>query len=146
MLFTCSSCKKNNKIQIQLKNFGKNFGMAFQLSDDYLDYFGDSKKMGKNIGKDFYEGKITYPLIHCFRSSSRINQNYLNKILSKKSRNKNDFVKVLKLMKLSNTKSESLKFMTKYLKKAQKNIKRFEGDSDKVYLDNLINYLLIRDH
>ena len=138
--------KKNNKIQIQLKNFGKNFGMAFQLSDDYLDYFGDSKKMGKNIGKDFYEGKITYPLIHCFRSSSKINQNYLNKILSKKSRNKNDFVKVLKIMKLSNTKSESLKFMTKYLKKAQKNIKRFEGDSDKVYLDNLINYLLIRDH
>ena len=49
-------------------------------------------------------------------------------------------------MKLSNTKSESLSFMTKYLKKAQKNIKRFEGDSDKVYLDNLINYLLIRDH
>jgi octaprenyl-diphosphate synthase len=120
--------------------------MAFQLSDDYLDYFGDSKKMGKNIGKDFYEGKITYPLIHCFKSSSKINQNYLNKILIKKSRNKNDFVKVLKIMKISNTKSESLKFMTKYLKKAQKNIKRFEGDSDKVYLDNLINYLLIRDH
>ena len=83
---------------------------------------------------------------HCFKTSSKINQNYLNKILSKKSRNKNDFVKVLKIMKLSNTKSESLKFMTKYLKKAQKNIKRFEGDSDKVYLDNLINYLLIRDH
>ena len=138
--------KKNNKIQIQLKNFGKNFGMAFQLSDDYLDYFGDSKKMGKNIGKDFYEGKITYPLIHCFKSSSKINQNYLNIILSKKSRNKNDFIKVLNIMKLSNTKSETLKFMTKYLKKAQKNIKRFEGDSDKVYLDNLINYLLIRDH
>ena len=138
--------KKNNMIQTELKNFGINFGMAFQLSDDYLDYFGNSKKMGKNIGKDFYEGKITYPLIHCFKNTTKANQIYLNKTLCKKSRNNKEFLKVLKIMELSSTKSESLKFMTKYLKKAKNNIKRFEGDSDKVYLDNLIQYLLIRDH
>ena len=137
---------KSLRIQNELKDFGKNFGMAFQLSDDYLDYFGNSKKMGKNIGKDFLEGKITYPLIHCYRNTSKINQIFLNKILKKKRRNNIEFLKVLKIMELSNTKLESLKFTNKYLKKAQNSIKRFEGDSDKVYLDNLINYLLIRDH
>ena len=137
---------KSLKIQNELREFGKNFGMAFQLSDDYLDYFGDSKKMGKNIGKDFLEGKITYPLIHCIRNSSKSNQAFLNKILKKKKRNKSEFLKVQKIMELSNTKLESIKFTNKYLKKAQNNIKRFERDSDKVYLDNLINYLLIRDH
>ena len=137
---------KSLKIQNELKEFGKNFGMAFQLSDDYLDYFGDSKKMGKNIGKDFLEGKITYPLIHCIKNSSKANQAYLNKILKKKKRNKVEFLKVQKIMELSNTKLESIKFTNKYLKKAQNSIKRFERDSDKVYLDNLINYLLIRDH
>ena len=137
---------KSLRIQSELKDFGKNFGMAFQLSDDYLDYFGNSKKMGKNIGKDFLEGKITYPLIHCYRNTSKINQIFLNKILKKKKRNNIEFLKVLKIMELSNTKLESLKFTNKYLKKAQNSIKRFEGDSDKVYLDNLINYLLIRDH
>ena len=55
-------------------------------------------------------------------------------------------MKVQKIMELSNTKLESIKFTNKYLKKAQNSIKRFERDSDKVYLDNLINYLLIRDH
>jgi len=137
---------KSLKIQNELREFGKNFGMAFQLSDDYLDYFGDSKKMGKNIGKDFFEGKITYPLIHCIRNSSKSDQAFLNKILKKKKRNKSEFLKVQKIMELSNTKLESIKFTNKYLKKAQNNIKRFERDSDKVYLDNLINYLLIRDH
>jgi octaprenyl-diphosphate synthase len=137
---------KNSKIQNELKEFGKNFGMAFQLSDDYLDYFGDSKNMGKNIGKDFLEGKITYPLIHCFKNSTKVNQAYLSKVLKKKKRNKAEFLKVQKIMELSNTKLESIKFTNKYLKKAQNSIKRFERDSDKVYLDNLINYLLIRDH
>ena len=137
---------KSPKIQNELKEFGKNFGMAFQLSDDYLDYFGDSKKMGKNIGKDFLEGKITYPLIHCFKNSTKVNQAYLSKVLKKKKRNKAEFLKVQKIMELSNTKLESIKFTNKYLKKAQNSIKRFERDSDKVYLDNLINYLLIRDN
>ena len=137
---------KSLKIQNELREFGKNFGMAFQLSDDYLDYFGDSKKMGKNIGKDFLEGKITYPLIHCFKNSTKVNQAYLSKVLNKKKRNKAEFLKVQKIMELSNTKLESLIFTNKYLKKAQNSIKRFEGDSDKVYLDNLINYLLIRDN
>ena len=137
---------KSLRMQNELKDFGKNFGMAFQLSDDYLDYFGNSKKMGKNIGKDFLEGKITYPLIHCHRNTSKTNQIFLNKILKKRRRNNIEFLKVLKIMELSNTKLESLKFTNKYLKKAQNSIKRFEGDSDKVYLDNLINYLLIRDH
>jgi octaprenyl-diphosphate synthase len=137
---------KSLRTQNELKDFGKNFGMAFQLSDDYLDYFGNSKKMGKNIGKDFLEGKITYPLIHCHRNTSKTNQIFLNKILKKRRRNNIEFLKVLKIMELSNTKLESLKFTNKYLKKAQNSIKRFEGDSDKVYLDNLINYLLIRDH
>jgi len=137
---------KSLRTQNELKDFGKNFGMAFQLSDDYLDYFGNSKKMGKNIGKDFLEGKITYPLIHCHRNTSKTNQIFLNKILKKRRRNNIEFLKVLKIMELSNTKLESLKFTNKYLKKAQNSIKRFEGDSDKVYLDNLINYLLTRDH
>jgi octaprenyl-diphosphate synthase len=137
---------KSLKIQNELREFGKNFGMAFQLSDDYLDYFGDSKKMGKNIGKDFFEGKITYPLIHCIRNSSKSDQAFLNKILKKKKRNKSEFLKVQKIMELCNTKLESIKFTNKYLKKAQNSIKRFERDSDKVYLDNLINYILIRDH
>lgn len=46
-----------------LKSYGYHLGMAFQLIDDILDYTGDSKKMGKNLGDDLIEGKVTLPLL-----------------------------------------------------------------------------------
>jgi octaprenyl-diphosphate synthase len=53
--------------QAALSSYGKNLGMAFQLIDDALDYSGDSTRLGKSVGDDFREGKITLPVILCFR-------------------------------------------------------------------------------
>jgi octaprenyl-diphosphate synthase len=50
-----------------LRSYGTNLGLAFQLIDDALDYGGDSKKLGKNVGDDFREGKVTLPVILCYR-------------------------------------------------------------------------------
>ena len=52
-----------------LGGYGKNFGIAYQLRNDYLDYFGDSLLTGKNIAEDLVEGKVTLPLIHSLRVS-----------------------------------------------------------------------------
>ena len=136
---------KSKKIQKSLNDFGYYFGMSFQLSDDILDYFGNSKKMGKLIGKDFYEGKITYPVIHCYKRSNSINKNKLRKIFLKNKRSKNDFNKTILIMNSTNTRQESIIFLDKYLKKAKSSVLQFEGLADKVYLDVLVNYLRIRD-
>ena len=53
--------------QTALKSYGRNLGIAFQLVDDALDYSGDSASLGKSVGDDFREGKITLPVILCFR-------------------------------------------------------------------------------
>ena len=53
--------------QTALKSYGRNLGIAFQLVDDALDYSGDSASLGKAVGDDFREGKITLPVILCFR-------------------------------------------------------------------------------
>jgi len=53
--------------QAALKSYGRNLGLAFQLVDDALDYSGDSARLGKAIGDDFREGKITLPVILSFR-------------------------------------------------------------------------------
>ncbi|MDP6971728.1 MAG: polyprenyl synthetase family protein, partial [Pseudomonadales bacterium] len=47
-----------------LREFGVQFGLAYQLVDDWLDYAGDTATMGKNVGDDLVEGKLTLPLIH----------------------------------------------------------------------------------
>jgi len=53
--------------QAALRSYGKNLGIAFQLVDDALDYSGDSLRLGKSVGDDFREGKITLPVILSFR-------------------------------------------------------------------------------
>ncbi len=50
-----------------LRSYGANLGLAFQLVDDALDYGGDSKDLGKNVGDDFREGKVTLPVILSYR-------------------------------------------------------------------------------
>lgn len=54
-------------MQSELRDFGSDLGMAFQLIDDVLDYAGDAEKIGKNVGDDLAEGKVTLPLIEAMR-------------------------------------------------------------------------------
>lgn len=58
----------NQQIQA-LKGFGQHFGLAYQLVDDWLDYAGDAEAMGKNVGDDLAEGKLTLPLISALRTA-----------------------------------------------------------------------------
>jgi octaprenyl-diphosphate synthase len=56
--------------QAACRSFGMNLGVAFQLVDDALDYGGKSAKLGKNIGDDFRDGKISLPVVLCYRRGS----------------------------------------------------------------------------
>ena len=134
--------KRTRKI---FNDFGFNFGMAFQLSDDVLDYFGDSSKMGKSVGKDFFEGKVTYPVIHCFKKSDKKSKKIIAKLFFKRKRSKKDLALILDLMKKTNTYKSSIEFVRKYAEKAKTNINKFEGNKYKVYLDELVDHLIIRD-
>src|SRR5690606_32930611 len=59
--------KRPAEEQAALRSYGKNLGIAFQLVDDALDYGGDSTRLGKSVGDDFREGKITLPVILSYR-------------------------------------------------------------------------------
>ena len=136
---------QNKKTQKIFNDFGFNFGMAFQLSDDVLDYFGDSSKMGKSVGKDFFEGKVTYPVIHCFKKSDKKSKKIIAKLFFKRKRSKKDLAVLLNLMKKTNTYKSSIEFVGKYAEKAKTKINKFEGNKYKVYLDDLVDHLIIRD-
>jgi octaprenyl-diphosphate synthase len=57
----------NRDAQLACRSYGLNLGIAFQLIDDALDYGGTAASLGKNVGDDFREGKITLPVILAFR-------------------------------------------------------------------------------
>ena len=57
-----------------LAKFGLHFGNAYQMRNDYLDYFGNSESTGKNIIEDLIEGKTTLPIIHAMQNASEADQ------------------------------------------------------------------------
>lgn len=69
-----------------LRAFGRHVGIAFQLVDDVLDYEGDPKVTGKNIGDDLAEGKPTLPLIHVMREGSNAQAELVRDAINSKDR------------------------------------------------------------
>jgi octaprenyl-diphosphate synthase len=68
--------------QAALRSYGRNLGVAFQLVDDALDYAGDSARLGKSVGDDFREGKITLPVILCYRRGNDTERDFWQRTLS----------------------------------------------------------------
>lgn len=68
-----------------LREFGLNLGIAFQMIDDVLDYDGDATMMGKNVGDDLMEGKVTLPLIHTLRAGVDADQAMVREAIKSRS-------------------------------------------------------------
>ena len=67
--------------QTACRSFGMNLGIAFQLVDDALDYGGKAARLGKNVGDDFREGKITLPVVLAFRRGFEVERAFWRKTL-----------------------------------------------------------------
>ncbi len=76
-----------------LKNYGVNLGMAFQLQDDYLDIAGDEKRFGKPIGGDLVEGKKTFLLLKALEIAKGNDKKELLKVVKNNGINKKDVLK-----------------------------------------------------
>ena len=92
---------KQNKEKDALEFYGKNLGLTFQIADDTLDYNSELKLFGKKIGNDFFEGKITLPIILLFQQINNIEKQNLKDIFKKNTRAENDFKFTLELISKS---------------------------------------------
>ena len=81
-----------------LKSFGTNFGMAFQLIDDAIDYSSTNEKLGKNIGDDFKEGKITLPIILAYLRSNNEEKLFWERTIVNLDQSKDDLNKAILIM------------------------------------------------
>lgn len=91
-------CQKFNKI-------GSCFGMIFQIADDSLDYFSDNQSIGKNIGDDFMEGKITLPVILAYQASSTEEKAFWDEALFSEEKTSDQFEIALSILKKYDIKS-----------------------------------------
>jgi octaprenyl-diphosphate synthase len=84
--------------QSACRSFGMNLGVAFQLVDDALDYGGKAAKLGKNVGDDFREGKITLPVVLSFRRGSDGERTFWRRALEKGEATTADLEQAIALM------------------------------------------------
>tara|TARA_Y100001958_G_C20911512_1_gene329459 strand:- start:53 stop:661 length:609 start_codon:yes stop_codon:yes gene_type:complete len=136
----------NKSQKKKLFNFGKNLGTAFQLIDDALDYDGSSVKMGKNNGDDFFEGKVTLPVILAINSANKREKEFWEKVFNKKTRNKTDLKIAKKIIKEKDTINKTLILANKYGEEAKQIMEGFENNPIRDALIDLVNFSLIRNH
>jgi octaprenyl-diphosphate synthase len=84
--------------QAACRSFGMNLGIAFQLVDDALDYGGKAARLGKNVGDDFREGKITLPVVLSFRRGSQTERDFWTRTLERGEVADNDLEHAVALM------------------------------------------------
>src|SRR5512139_3655705 len=92
-----------------LAAYGRKLGLAFQITDDTLDYAADQKRLGKVLGKDLDEGKVTLPLIYLMRKAEPAEQEALRSILQADTVDENDLTYTLGLMAKHGAVEDSLK-------------------------------------
>ncbi len=127
-----------------LESYGKNLGLAFQIADDALDYFSKEKIFGKEIGKDFFEGKVTLPIIIVFQKANAIERSMLTNIFKKEQRNKTDFEEVLKLIKKYKAIDATFKRAEYFVNVSYDALGIFDNSEEKSILQNLTGFSLNR--
>ena len=115
----------------QLRGFGQFLGIAFQLTDDALDYSSDNSDIGKNVGDDFYEGKITYPIIVAIERAGTEERTKWEKLMQKKQRDENDFKFARDMLVTSGAIKETFIEAEKYAHKAIKCLDCFHNNDIK---------------
>jgi octaprenyl-diphosphate synthase len=136
--------KVGNNKRDSMKNFGQNLGMAFQLQDDVLDYTSYDNVLGKRVGTDIKEGKVTLPLIHAISSANEKEKSSIQKVLKKSNVTERDFEKIRKIILKYGGIEHTIDKTQKYTAAAKKCLNIFEDSPYKDALLTLTDYMLSR--
>ena len=121
---------KSNEIVEELHILGMNFGIIFQILDDLLDYLG-SNDTGKAIGQDFYDGKISLPIILLIEKSDKETYKFLKNIFSLEKRTSQQLDEVIYLLKKYNIDTEVKKHLTAYIDRSDKILNNYNNNESK---------------
>ena len=135
---------KNNKIKEALEFYGKNLGLTFQIADDSLDYNSELNLFGKKIGNDFFEGKITLPIILLYQKANDAEKIKIKEFFTKKNRDEKNFKVILELIKKYNIISQCYKKAEHFIDLASNSLSIFDNSDEKRILEKLTSFSLER--
>ena len=132
--------------QAAARAYGDNLGIAFQLIDDALDYGGTSAKLGKNVGDDFREGKITLPVILAFRRGDEGERAFWREALEKGANDSAALERAMGLMRRHRALEGTIERARHYGHKAKEALALFPQSPMHDALDDVVDFCISRAH
>ncbi len=148
LISTCTqvgalSVSKDEKVIENFRDFGENLGIAFQIKDDILDYDGTLSIIGKPVGADLREKKLTLPLIHAFQKASSSEVKQIKRLL--KSELKSSHIKeILNFVKKYDGLEYSKAKAGEYASHALQNLESYPESESKQALKELVKFIIDR--
>jgi octaprenyl-diphosphate synthase len=128
------------------RSYGSNLGIAFQLIDDALDYGGTSAKLGKNVGDDFREGKITLPVVLSFRRGSEVEREFWRRTLERSDIEDGDLETALATMRRHRALDDTIERARHYGAMARDALELFPPSAWKKALLEAVDFCISRAH
>ncbi len=132
----------SKKVVSAFSKFGMHMGMAFQITDDILDFTGKTNDAGKPVARDFIQGIYTLPIVYAMQD--RQYAQTLKHLMTKQSYTEEDMRKVADIAFESGGIAFSKQLADKYIKKAAKQLKYVSHDMSKALMRELLDILIDR--
>ena len=125
-------CATNNIKDISnLSSFGRNLGIAFQITDDLIGVMGDPKVTKKPVGNDLREGKKSLPILVALKLAKNQNRKIILKAFGNSQVTKNDLNKAVDVIRSLGIEENIRKQALKYAEKAEKSLSKYSGPAKK---------------
>ncbi|MEZ5774265.1 MAG: polyprenyl synthetase family protein [Hyphomicrobiaceae bacterium] len=138
--------ERPNAEQAALRSYGKNLGLAFQLVDDALDYSGIEARLGKSVGDDFREGKITLPVVLCYRRGCDEERAFWKRTLEDGEIGEGDLAHAIELMRRHRAIEDTIERARHYGSIARDAMAIFPESAHKSALVDVIDFCISRAH
>ena len=127
-----------------LREFGRSFGLAFQLADDALDYSGAAETLGKNAGDDFREGKATLPLILAINRTGPRETDFWERVIGRKEQTEADFRRAREFVVATGALDAALDLAADYADAAKQSLAVFPRGPWREALEQLADFAVSR--
>ena len=127
-----------------LNGYGRDLGIVFQLIDDVLDYQAEEATLGKTVGDDFREGKITLPIILAYARGDSDEQAFWRRCMEQRDQKDGDLATALALLNKYGTLAETVERAREYGEKARKALARFPDNDYRRALEGIIDFCIER--
>jgi octaprenyl-diphosphate synthase len=134
----------NESSELALESYGKNLGIAFQLSDDVIDYASDEATMGKGVGDDFRDGKMTLPVILAYARGSEADRAFWRSAIAGERVSEDDLARAIALLRSSDALTDTVERARQYARRAVDALAMFPASKAKAALIEAAEFAVAR--